>query len=113
MLAIQNATLVMRDHLIPNAVLFNEDGKMHSIGEKLKYMPVDMRIVKRVRMEYLIKFLKLPLITALVMQLAGAMACNHRITIANMFYPLVVMGVFPLLIGWADIMTAKYNNRAV
>ena len=91
----------------------NEDGKMHSIGEKLKYMPVDMRIVKRVRMEYLIKFLKLPLITALVMQLAGAMACNHRITIANMFYPLVVMGVFPLLIGWADIMTAKYNNRAV
>ena len=36
MLAIQNATLVMRDHLIPNAVLFIEDGKIHSFGEMRK-----------------------------------------------------------------------------
>ncbi len=33
MLAIKNATLVMRDHLIPDAVLFVEDGKIHSFGE--------------------------------------------------------------------------------
>ena len=33
MLAIKNATLVMRDHLIPDAVLFVEDGKIHTFGE--------------------------------------------------------------------------------
>jgi len=33
MLAIINATLVMRDHLIPEAVLFVEDGKIASFGE--------------------------------------------------------------------------------
>ena len=33
MLAIKNATLVMRDHLIPDAVLLVEDGKIHSFGE--------------------------------------------------------------------------------
>ena len=33
MLAIQNATLVMRDHLIPEAVLLIEDGKIAAFGE--------------------------------------------------------------------------------
>ena len=33
MLAIKNATLVMRDHLIPEAVLFVEDGKIADFGE--------------------------------------------------------------------------------
>ncbi len=36
MLAIKNATLVMRDHLIPNAVLLIENGKIHSFGEMRK-----------------------------------------------------------------------------
>ncbi len=36
MLAIKNATLVMRDHLIPDAVLLIEDGKIHSFGETRK-----------------------------------------------------------------------------
>ena len=33
MIAIKNATLVMRDHLIPDAVLFVEDGKIAGFGE--------------------------------------------------------------------------------
>ena len=33
MIAIKNATLVMRDHLIPEAVLFIEDGKIADFGE--------------------------------------------------------------------------------
>lgn len=39
MLAIINAELVMRDHLIPDAVLFVEDGKIVSYGE-MRNMPV-------------------------------------------------------------------------
>ena len=91
----------------------NESGKMHSVYEKLKYMPVEMHIVRWVRMEYLLRFLKLPLITALAAQLIGAWLCNHRITIANVIYPIVVMGCWPLLIGWLDIVMTKNNNRAV
>ena len=37
MTAIINATLVMRDHLIPNAALLMEDGKIHSFGEMRKF----------------------------------------------------------------------------
>lgn len=33
MLAIINAELVMKDHLIPEAVLFIEDGKITGFGE--------------------------------------------------------------------------------
>ena len=33
MLAIKNATLVMKDHLIPDAILFVEDGKIADFGE--------------------------------------------------------------------------------
>ena len=33
MIAIKNATLVMRDHLIPEAVLFIEDGVIAGFGE--------------------------------------------------------------------------------
>ena len=33
MIAIKNATLVMKDHLIPEAVLFVEDGKIADFGE--------------------------------------------------------------------------------
>jgi len=36
MIAIKNATLVMRDHLIPNAVLLMEDGKISAFGEAKK-----------------------------------------------------------------------------
>ena len=36
MIAIKNAELVMRDHLIPNAVLLIEDGKIKAFGEARK-----------------------------------------------------------------------------
>ncbi len=36
MIAIKNATLVMRDHFIPDAVLFIEDGKIKDFGEMRK-----------------------------------------------------------------------------
>lgn len=82
----------------------NENGKMQSIYEKLKYMPVDVRMIRHVRMEYLVQFLKVPFLTAVVAQLIGAWFCNHRITIANILYPVIVMGIYPMLIGWADIL---------
>ena len=33
MLAIQNATLVMRDHLVPDGTLLIEDGRIIAVGE--------------------------------------------------------------------------------
>lgn len=41
MIAIKNATLVMRDHFIPDAVLFIEDGKISNFGEMRKLLIPD------------------------------------------------------------------------
>jgi len=46
MLAIINAELVMRDHLIPEAVLFVQDGKIAGYGEMRNTpIPVDCEIL--------------------------------------------------------------------
>jgi len=46
MIAIKNATLVMRDHLIPDAVLFMEDGIIQNFGEmRTTPIPADCEII--------------------------------------------------------------------
>ena len=46
MIAIKNATLVMRDHLIPDAVLFIENGLIADFGEmRSTPIPADCEIV--------------------------------------------------------------------
>ena len=46
MIAIINAELVMRDHLIPDGVLLVENGKIHSFGPKRKMtIPADCEIL--------------------------------------------------------------------
>lgn len=80
----------------------NENGQRHKVYEKLQYMPVDVRSIRRVRMEYLIHFIKVPCLLAMAAQLLGAWFGNHCITLANVVYPVVVMGIYPLLIGWLD-----------
>ena len=46
MIAIKNATLVMRDHLIPDAVLLIEDGKIADFGEmRTTPIPEDCEII--------------------------------------------------------------------
>ena len=46
MLAVINATLVMRDHLIEEAALLIEDGKIHSFGEMRKFtIPENCEII--------------------------------------------------------------------
>ena len=41
MLAIKNATLIMKDHLIPGAVILCEDGKIVDFGKKLEIPALD------------------------------------------------------------------------
>ena len=46
MIAIKNATLVMRDHLIPEAVLFIEDGIIAGFGEmRTTQIPAECEMV--------------------------------------------------------------------
>lgn len=76
-----------------------ENGKQKSIYQKLKYLPVDKKEIWHVRIEYVVKFLKTPIIVALVAQVIGAWAFNGRIGIENIIYPLVAQGLIPLLFG--------------
>lgn len=76
-----------------------ENRKNCSIYEKLKYAPVSKREIRWVRIEYLIKFLKMPFIAAMIVQLTVAWLVNHQIGIANVVYPLLTQGVCPLALG--------------
>lgn len=88
----------------------NENGQMRRVYEKLQYMPVDVRIIRQVRMEYLIHFIKIPCLMAIAAQLLGAWFGNHCITVANVLYPVLVTGIYPLLIGWLDNFTVRLRN---
>lgn len=76
-----------------------ENKKSCSIYEKLKYAPVSKKEIRWVRIEYLIKFLKIPFVVAMLAQLLGAWLINHEIGIANVVYPLLAQGVCPLALG--------------
>ena len=76
-----------------------ENGKQKSIYQKLKYLPISKKEIRRVRMEYVVKFLRIPLMVALAAQLIGAWAFNGRIGIENIIYPLVAQGALPFVLG--------------
>ena len=76
-----------------------ENRKSYSIYEKLKYAPVSGKEIRRVRVEYLVNFLKTPFVVAILAQLLGAWLLNHEIGIANVVYPFLSQGVYPLALG--------------
>ena len=77
----------------------SENRKNHSIYEKLKYTPIPKREIQNVRVGYLIQFLKMPFIVAIVAQLAGAWLMKHQIGVANIVYPFLMQGILPLFFG--------------
>lgn len=85
-------------HLAPYLHV-TENGKTCSIYEKLRYLPVDRKELWRVRMEYLLRFLRIPFLCGMLAQLLGCLLAGQGITIGNIVYPFLVTGAYPLLIG--------------
>lgn len=82
---------------------FQENGKSVSLYQKIKYLPVDIRQVKIVRMEYLTAFLKKTFIAAMAVQMISTLLFYHTFSIWNLVYVLVLGGVLPFVITAASI----------
>lgn len=88
-------------------LVITEGGKICRIAEKLRYLPVDRRELRRVHLGYLIHFLRLPFACGMAAQLLTAFLVNRRIAWGNLLCPLIVAGVCPFVIGLAMIHERK------
>lgn len=86
---------------------FKEQGKFVSYLKKIKYLPIDEKQVKIVRMEYLAGFLKKIVILACAEQLVfGTLICRQNILL-SILYAVAVGGVIPLAFGTAMVWMEK------
>lgn len=81
-----------------------EGGQSRSMYEKFMYFPVEQREVRRVRIQYLLHFLRIPFALGVAGQLLMALLVNHALTLANFIYPALTAGVLPLLIGMIMVL---------
>lgn len=82
---------------------FRENGKSVSLYKKIKYLPVDIRQVKIVRVEYLLAFLKKTFIAAMIVQLISTLLFYHTLSIWNIVYVLILGGFLPFVITVSSI----------
>lgn len=80
-----------------------EHGKNYSVYEKLRYLPVERKEIRRVCVEYLLRFLRIPFLCGMLAQLSGCLLAGQGIGLGNILCPLLVTGVFPFLLGLALI----------
>ena len=80
-----------------------EQGKTVSYMKKIRYLPLDIKQVKMVRIGYLAKFLKKIVIIASVCQvLFGTLLCGQNV-LMGIFYAVTVGGIIPLMLNAAVI----------
>lgn len=84
---------------------FQENQNVYSFGDKLKYLPVDKKALKNIRIRHLFRFESRFYLASLVMQLFFSVIMYHSITWMNIIYVTVVILVIPMLAGMLDILT--------
>lgn len=80
-----------------------ENGKQISFYQKMKYLPVSERQIKLVRVMYLYDFWKTTFILAAAAQLGSVLLIYQKISIENILFILLLLGVMPWLGGLAYI----------
>lgn len=74
--------------------------KTSATYSKLKYLPVSKKQYRRVRMEYLFRYVWKQALIGLVVQCAVAAAALKSVTVWNVLYVVAFLLVLPLLLGW-------------
>lgn len=108
------AMISMAEHVyMISYITMREEGKQRSIYEKLKYLPVDMKIVRQVRMLYLINWKKKTGLAALLIQVIMSFLIYKSCSIFNVLYIIVLYIVLPLLLGLCTICSSykKQNEK--
>lgn len=93
-----NVTVLMYMNAYTNVV---EKGKTISVFQKLKYMPIDPKVVFQSRRKLLLRFLGKMTAIFQLLQLLSAIVFCHEVIVMN-FYPLFA-GVFVALLWMASL----------
>lgn len=83
-------------YLLPYLV-FTEERKQHRIYEKIKYLPVEKRLVQQIRVEKLFQFVIKIFPVIAVVQLGMSLCVTHHLTVWNFMYVLWFGLILPLL----------------
>lgn len=77
-------------------LIFREEQNSVSIYEKLKYLPIDYREIKKMRTIYLIKFVMKIFPAAFVCQIAFSYFLFQEITFENIVYAVLTGLIWPI-----------------
>jgi hypothetical protein len=88
-----------------------EKGKQVSVYQKLRYVPVSVWDVFRVRLGYLRGFCEKKLVVYLVGQVAVTLIALRTISAWNVFYPVLWVGITSFLPGFLRIYPWKSGRR--
>lgn len=79
--------------------MFLEEQKEHSITAKLKYIPVNLKEIHKMRVWYVCRFVVIQFGVALAVQLMSAWFSCHEITWVNVVYVLCIALLWPLIVN--------------
>lgn len=85
-------------YLVPY-LTFSEEGKQCRIYQRIKYLPVEMRMIQQVRVEKLLKFVLKMFPVIAVVQLGMSLIVEHRLTGWNIVYVLWFGLIWPFVIN--------------
>lgn len=80
-----------------------ENGSTAHLYGKIRYLPVDIRQVKIVRIGYLIQMLRGPIVISLVIQIFIALVTDAKYLILRLLFVLIAGGLIPFLANAAAI----------
>ena len=89
-------------------VTFKEDKKDCSITAKLKYLPVNLREIQKMRAWYVIRFVAIQFPVALVLQMMTSWFSYHEITWMNIIYVIWSALIWPLI---TNLSVAVWSRR--
>ena len=89
-------------------VTFKEDKKDCSITAKLKYLPVSLREIQKMRAWYVIRFVAIQFPVALVLQMMTSWFSYHEITWMNIIYVIWSALIWPLI---TNLSVAVWSRR--
>ena len=82
---------------------FQENQQLCAFYDKLKYLPIDKKVLRNIKVRYMLRFESKVFLAALAMQLLFAAILYHCISWENIVYVVVVVFVLPVLLGIWDI----------
>ena len=82
---------------------FQENQQLCAFYDKLKYLPIDKKVLRNIKVRYMLRFESKVFLAALAMQLLFAAILYHCISWENIVYVVVVVFVLPVLLEIWDI----------